>query len=503
MGRQGRSILRTHPVYRKCGNKRALHVSSSETSIEMENGRLQSKTAYGRGTVPRFAVQGMHRSAETCSCLTENFGLLDCLCERSRYRGIVPTSRFSYLPPAMPGHFALVMACALALAGCAGSVPRTGPASALAGDQGTPATANPLETYWWRDAGDPVLAKLIETGLVQDRDLDCQALALNKASERAQAHKRRITTQIGQLFDTRGTDVNTATIAARSYRYATDRSDRAARIAIAYIETRRLQEILAARTAAQGVYGDNAEIAAFREEAGLVSGLDSDLARTMVSISNDNIKTAHARYIESRDALALLVGLSGDALQTILSETGSVPDFGAAPANSETATSELDHRADLHALERRLIAHLIETRTTQAELDAALAEETPSGDNQAGQAVRQWRKARAAAQGSLADLRSGLAATSQRQTDLEQAMTKAQRSVEAARLAYRTGTGGFAMLYVAEKAALGLVEARVDARAARAATAIRIWDALGLGWTQADLTPPMPRSDGPEVLVCE
>ncbi|GAM03626.1 hypothetical protein MBENS4_0625 [Novosphingobium sp. MBES04] len=169
-----------------------------------------------------------------------------------------PSPRPSFAPAA------LALTCALALSACAGTTERTTPASTLAP---IPAAVHaPTEPYWWRSAGDPLLAELVETGLAQNRDLTCQALSLRRANERARSHARRIDTRIGRLFDTRGTDVDAAQEAARAFTYADRRADLAARIARSYIATRELQEMLEARHSALATTRDNAEIAAFREE---------------------------------------------------------------------------------------------------------------------------------------------------------------------------------------------------------------------------------------------
>lgn len=376
-------------------------------------------------------------------------------------------------------------------------------ASALASSDASTSAPDLHGGDWWREAGDTTLAELIVQGLANNRTLDCQALALDKANRRARSHERQLTTRIERLFDTRGLDAGTASRSAQAYRYAAARARIANEIALAYIETRRLQEILVERTKVLDAYDDNAQIAGFREEAGLVSGVDTGLARTVVATSGDGIESARDKYTAQRDALARLVGLSSDGVQDMLGEAGSVPDFGVIPPAETTAAQDVNHRADLLALERRLIAHLIEHKVSQAQLDTALSQSDASGEDLADQAVAQWRKARSDALDELSQLRSTLASTDQRQAALESAMREASATRDAARLAYRMGTGDFATLLVAEKASLGVIEARINARAARARTAIRIRQAEGQGWSQADLAPPAPPANGPEVLVCE
>ncbi|MCJ2183428.1 TolC family protein [Novosphingobium sp. 1949] len=420
---------------------------------------------------------------------------------------------------------ALILAGALTLAGCASDTARTTPVSSLTATRPDLPVANGAEPYWWRTTGDPVLARLVETGLAQNRDLACKARSLNAAQASASAKQRRIDSRIRHLFDTRDTDVTQAELASRAYRFAAQRAQLAEAIALAYIETRRLQATLVAQSRALNTDADNAEIAGFRKEAGLVSGLDTGLADTSLVASHDALETLRTRFEDARAALAGLVGLPVAELQAQLGEDGSVPAITlAAPAR--TTRDELDRRADLLALERSLIAHLIATKVSQDELDAALArtagEDGPQGDTpappearpqtsdgvstddaRAQVAVRQWRAARDKALAQLADARDRLAVSAQRESDLAQAIARAHKTSEAARLAYRTGTGDFATLYVAERTALGLDVALIGARAAQATASVQAWTAQGLGWSQSDLAPPAPPGDGPEVLVCE
>src|SRR3546814_20192222 len=83
---------------------------------------------------------------------------------------------------------------------------------------------------------------------------------------------------------------------AHAYRHAEHRAQLAAEIAKAYIEVRRLQEVLALREALQSQYAGNAEIAAFRREAGLVSGIDAGLAGSLLTINATGLDTTRLRY---------------------------------------------------------------------------------------------------------------------------------------------------------------------------------------------------------------
>src|SRR3546814_9948843 len=54
--------------------------------------------------------------------------------------------------------------------------------------------------------------------------------------------------------------------------------------------------ILALREALQSQYAGNAEIAAFRREAGLVSGIDAGLAGSLLTINATGLDTTRLRY---------------------------------------------------------------------------------------------------------------------------------------------------------------------------------------------------------------
>ena len=401
---------------------------------------------------------------------------------------------------------AILVAAALALSGCARGPVDSNTASAIALAPGS--TSHPGEdALWWQGIGDAMLVHLVETGLATNRDLACSATALRNADARVQSRSRRIDTQITRLFDTRGTDAAQAELRARAYRYAGRRAALARDIAEAYIAARRAQEVLALRSRLTAQFKDNTEIAQFRAEAGLVPGLDSGLAGSLVALNADELRAARTRYLERVSDLAGLVGIDAEVLAAQLGETGTVPDITAMPSPD---APDLTARPDLRALEQALLAQLIRAKVSQAEIDHALAGESAADEEipaAAGSAAARWSDAQGKARADLARSAAAVTTAAQRQADLEKALAGADKRVEAARLGYRNGTGDIATLYVAEASGLGLTEARVSARADLARAAIRLWTAQGRGWTVADLEPPISAqeaaSSNGEVLVCD
>lgn len=360
---------------------------------------------------------------------------------------------------------ALAMApLALACAGCA-----------LPGAPSAPLhLAPPVEAPaapWWADA-DPLLVQLITQGLSQDAALACQSDTLIQRENKA--HARKLKARLTRLMAPRDTP---ASRLAAAYALAQSRATLASAIARAYVEVRRWQERIALRAQALAPLADNAEIARFRREAGLVSALDGDMADLMTGLDTAGVETARAHL---SDALATLAGLTGttpDDLRILLGPEGHVPLMPAPPAGDDIAL-----RPDLLALQTRLAADMARHKVTQETLDAQLAED----------AVPSWSRALTRARADVDHARTALDTANARLEPLDQTEALAARAVSDARLSYRNGTDSFATLYVAEGIALAAHERRVDIKATIAAATVALWTARGAGWQAGDLAPAPP-----------
>ena len=323
--------------------------------------------------------------------------------------------------------------------------------------------------YWWLAAGDPVLARLVTRSLSGSASLACEAAALVPRQGHGIAGLRR---------------ARVATADA-GYRYADHRARFAAAIAHAYVDVRKWQSLAELRSGVLDQYRDNAEIAHFRHEAGLVSTIDGGLAGALSAQNNDAHERTSVRLAAELAALSNLAGIPSADLE--LGDSTAVPDL-APPAFANPP--DLSARADLLALKSRLERRLLQQKVSQANLDQAVADPgSASTASPAQGAVADWRHAFIRAGSEISALAAVNAEADAQLVTLTRRQAAAQRAVADARLAYRAGVGSFATLFVAEVAALGLREALVEAQADRAAAIIDLRTALGQGWSPADLSP--------------
>jgi outer membrane protein TolC len=328
------------------------------------------------------------------------------------------------------------------------------------------------------------MAQLIEQGLAHDAALACQATALAQRNGKARA--RTVKARLARLVTPRD---DAATRLSDAYALAQARSHLAANIALAYVEARRWQQRITLRAEALGPLRDNAEIARFRREAGLVAVLDGDMADVMTGLETANVDAARGHLGEAITRLSQLTGAMPDDLRVLLGPDGALPTLVATAGDQD-----LSHRADLLSLETRLTADLAHHKVSQGTIDAAL--KNPADASPASDAIARWIKAQTRASAEWHEAADALTTANTRIAPLDHTQALATRAAGDARLAYRSGTDSFATLYVAEAAALATSERRVDTQAAIAGAAIALWSAQGRGWQASDLTPSAPSSGG-------
>ncbi|HKR91314.1 TolC family protein [Novosphingobium sp.] len=313
---------------------------------------------------------------------------------------------------------AVLPALALAATGCA-SPGNVAPNISEAIDTTRPSPVQ--QEPWWRETGDPILASLIEQGLAADSGIVCRMAALGQKGHAAAQSAKTLGASLQRLFAKQALAREEANREAHVLELVHRRTELAERIALSYVELRRLQQIRVMRANLLDQYRDNAEIAEFRRQAGLVPALDSALARTQ-----DETARAELGYTDGRleDALTYLAGLTGLEPGVLSARVGIVAPLPPALENAPAPPEAGDRPPDL-------------TKTVDA----------------------------------------------------------ARRTAKDMRSAYREGATGFTSLYVAEVAALSVEQALADARAQRAASVIRQWNARGNDWARADVdhaTPPSP-----------
>lgn len=319
-------------------------------------------------------------------------------------------------------------AAILALAGCAGSrgFAQTPPA-AITTPSLQPAVPDALE--WWRTAGDPILTTLVQKGLDASQEIGCRVAGLRQYDRQIARQERRIGTRLSRLLNANhkaSAEARVQTHEDRVQRIATRRARLARQIAFSYVEVRRLQQEVAVRIGLRDQYKDNAEVARFRREAGLVSALDGALARSQDEAAQGELDFAQNRLTEAMAELARLVG---DTPETLAAKLGDPRPAPAPSIDSLTPTASQDAR------------------------HAALVEEV-------------LREAR-----------------------LTQALEAARRTVRDARGAYRQGAGEFATLYVAEAAVTSVNLALINVRANRIRATLDLSSGADATWTRRGLEP--------------
>lgn len=336
---------------------------------------------------------------------------------------------------------AALLALALASAGCAGAGRDVAGAPTPSGEAEAGAVVAPSAPAWWREAGDPVLATLVQQGLDISPEVTCRIASLRQYDYQTAEDARRIGARLGRLLGDRSVKADPQIRDEKVERVSIRRERLARQIALAYVEVRRLQQDVVLRGTLRSQYKDNAEVAQFRREAGLVPAIDGSLARSQDEAAQGELGFAQGRLDEAMAQLARLVGEQPDALAAKLGSPGAIPDPPIDP------------------------------------LSIAPPEEPR---------------------------RAALADTVLREARLTQTLDEARRTVRDARVAYREGAGAFSTLYVAEAAALGVELALVDARAGRVTATFDLWSGKDGEWAREGLAPivaPDPSATGPTITV--
>ncbi|MFD1958489.1 RND transporter [Novosphingobium panipatense] len=214
----------------------------------------------------------------------------------------------------------------LACAGCAsqGGRPVSAPVEQDASAAAHPAIA--AAAPWWREAGDPVLATLVQQGLDQSPEVACRIGALRQFDQETAQDAQRLGTRLSKLLGARSREDIPRLRDAKVERVASERLRVARRIALAYIEVRRLQQDAALRSSLIAQYKDNAQVARFRREAGLVPAIDGSLARSQDEAMAGELGIAQGRSSHAIAELARLVGDRPEALAGKLGSPGVLPD---------------------------------------------------------------------------------------------------------------------------------------------------------------------------------
>lgn len=409
-------------------------------------------------------------------------------------------------------------------------------------------------TTYWQLLDDPLLTQFVEAAIANNLDLAQSAARLDQA--RAQLNSARaayfpqlsasgsVSRDIGDLarddlqfslgvdasweadlFGRIGSDVaaSQADLAAAGYSLADLQRLITGQVALATIQARAtaLQAAIARDTLAY--QDENLQIARWRVEAGLVSSLDVEQARSQRAQTAATIPLLESNLTATANAISTLIGEPPGRVLDLLEDSEFVPDPPAL-AGFEPPAEVLRRRPDVRSAEASLLSSTARIDGARAQLlplvrlSGTIGTSSTGLDNlfdlitgnvfgtvsqlifDGGRTRAQIDGAEAAARGALAAWRlSILGALEEVETSavdlrkanervvlFDEALDAASNSAILARSQYQAGLTDFRNLLTSENQLLSARNSQVSAQAERASAFVRLTQALGGGWQPTD-----------------
>ncbi|WP_294090601.1 efflux transporter outer membrane subunit [Sphingomonas sp.] len=478
--------------------------------------------------------------------------------------------------------FALLAFAPLMLAGCAvgPNYHRPEPATLGVPDAfSTPSVpgVRPELEQWWTSFNDPQLNAIVELALKQNLDVAQAVSRLRQAREQLiqqnaglfptvsanAGYSRNIEVRgrtFGQITNAgivnenyvlsadasyqvdlfggvrRGIEGARGSLQSSGYSLAQVRASVASEVARNYILLRAAQANAAIARGSLALQDDNLEIAGFRVQAGLVSGLDAEQVRAQRAQTATQVPTFDQSFEQAANRLGVLTGQAPGALKEQLRAIKPIPKGpDAVPVGLPADLIRM--RPDVRVAERNLAAATAQIGVAKAQLFPQLTLGTSINTNassidlltniitgrvfgqlaqtifDAGRnraVVRQRRAAaeqafgayKAAVLTALEDVENALTALATAQRRQRDFMIAAEASENAALLArsrYRAGLTDVLTLNTAETSLLTAQNGLAQAKSDQAQALVRLYLALGGGW-DADgpvpTAPPLKHGDG-------
>lgn len=448
------------------------------------------------------------------------------------------------------------------LGGCAAVGPDYAPPSttlpnAWTQAQGYDTTRAADLSRWWLRLNDPILSDLIRQALEDSLDVKGAQAKLREARARralagaerfptltasASARRSKGSRETGSgatrnLFNAgfdagwepdvfggvrRGEEAAQADLeASQASLYATQVS-LAAEMALNYVELRAYQGRLAIARANLASQEETLQLTDWRAQAGLVTSLDVDQARTSVEQTRAQLPGLESSLAAAEHRLAILAGKAPGALRPVLDPPGGIPFVPDAVILGIPADT-LRQRPDVRAAERRLAAETARIGVAEARrypnftLSGALGLEALTlggltGGNAASasllagiagtifdagrlrqqvaiqnavqeQALVNYESAVLAALEEVENALVALANSRTRQTALGQALEAAARADRLARQQYAAGLVDFQTVLNSQRSLLSVEDSLKTSEAAVATALIQLYKALGGGWS--------------------
>ncbi|GKS02538.1 RND transporter [Sphingomonas aquatilis] len=487
--------------------------------------------------------------------------------------------------------FAAPALAALALAGCTVGPDYRAKTPAELGvpiAYSVPAPASPEDlTRWWSNFDDPVLGQLVEQARGANTDIAQaigrlrqarEALVQSRASllptlsgsagyqrnENLRGGGRSFTLPDGTVVDTGGGGTNSfsaglsasyqvglfgeirrtveasrAQYEASGFDYATVLLSVESEVARNYVLARAYQAQLANARASLAIQDDNLEIAGFRVQAGLVSSVDVEQARSQRAQTAASVPQIEQQYAAAVARLGVLTGQAPGALRSALAPPRAIPK-GPASVGVGIPADALRRRPDVRSAERTLAAATARIGVAKAQLYPALAITGNINSNatslsglgdaitgglfagltqaifNGGRLRAQVRSNEAAADTAFANYKGvvllaledienaivALDSARRRETQFAIAYDAANASAILSRSQYRTGLTDFTTLNQQEAALLSAQNGLTQARSDQATALIALYDALGGGWDPS-IVPQAPERGATPIFATE
>jgi NodT family efflux transporter outer membrane factor (OMF) lipoprotein len=415
---------------------------------------------------------------------------------------------------------------------------------------------------YWRLLDDPLLTQFVEAALSSNLDLAQSAARLEQARAQLRGARAGYLPQVTasgrvqqdvldnasdrplislgadagwelDLFGRIGGNVaaSEADLAAAGYSRADLQRLIAGQVALATIGGRAMALQLAVARDTLNYQDENLQIARWRVQAGLVSSLDVEQARSQRAQTAASIPLLESNLAAAANALSTLMGEPPGRVLGLLREPAAIPGPPDV-AGFEAPAEVLRQRPDVRGAEASLVASMARIQVARAQLLPAIQLGGTLGTStlglgglfdvitggvfgslsqlifDGGRTRAQVDSARAAADGALAAWRQSiLGALEDVETaavDLDksrervgiyaEAFDAANNSAILARSQYQAGLTDFRNLLTSENQLLSARNAQIAAEADRASAFVRLTQALGGGWSPAD--HPLPISDG-------
>jgi NodT family efflux transporter outer membrane factor (OMF) lipoprotein len=415
---------------------------------------------------------------------------------------------------------------------------------------------------YWHLLDDPLLTQLVETALSNNQDLAQSAARLTQAQAQLRGARANYLPQVGastrgqqdvgdgargqpllslgadasweaDLFGRIGADVavSQADLAAAGYSLGDLQRLIAGQVALSVISARSAAAQLAIARDTLSYQDENLQIARWRAQAGLVSSLDVEQARSQRAQTAATIPLLESNLTATANALSTLAGEPpGRVLQALQASTRvpRPPELAGFAAPAEV----LRRRPDVRGAEATLVGSTARIAGARAQLLPLVRLGGTIGSSSlgldrlfdlitgnlfgtvsqlifdGGRTRAQIDSAEAAAQGSLAAWRQSilgaledvetssveLAKSRERVTIYGEALEAATNSALLARSQYQAGLTDFRNLLTSENQLLAARNAQIAAEADRASAFVRLTQALGGGWSPSEY--PLPIHDG-------